>query len=1000
MPFTFKLSMRLALMKASPVVVAAAVLTACDIQRNPGTGVDNPVAQVIVSPDTLTLDPFENHQFQVFGRTQAGDSVPVSVRWSASAGPITASGMYTADTSAADATLTATLASGPVSGTSKVRKRRLIRIVIDPKTATVSAGGARQFTVYGRKNTGDSVSVSVTYTATGGAISGGGGYTAGQTAGTYRVVAKQNGGSLADTATVTVAIVPVAAVTVTPASVNMPVGLTAQLAATPRDASGNPLAGRVVTWASSNAAVASVSGGGLVTAVAAGVATITAASEGQSGSATITVTIVPVASVGVSPASVNMAIGLTAQLTATPRDASGNPLSGRVVTWASSNAAVATVNGSGLVTAVAAGTATITAMSEGQSGSATITVTIVPVASVGVSPASVNMAIGLTAQLTATPRDASGNPLAGRVVTWASNNAGVATVSGSGLVTAVAAGTATITATSEGQSGTAAVTVGVVPVASVVMSPATASLTVGQTVQLGATPRDANGNALTGRVVTWASSAPAVASVNGSGLVTAVAAGTATITATSEGQSGSATITVTIVPVASVAVSPATASLTVGQTVQLTATPKDASGTPLSGRVVTWVSSAPGVATVSGSGLVTAVTAGTATITATSEGRSGTAGITVTLAPVASVTVSPANASVAVAAVQQLTATLKDASGNTLTGRTVTWSSSSPTIAGVSGLGLVTGLVAGTATITATSEGRSGSATITVVPGGGGGVTLLQESFDNANLDARGWYDGGPATISTTEYSSGGGSIEARFLAGAVASSWGTKRHLFTPSPSVYVSFWVKYSTNWVGSGRLYHPHEFVILSDLDGDWDGPSNNYLTAYIEQVYRNGGVPQLALQDGKNVNLSFGTPPNNLVGVTENRSVSGCNGHTESSGVDVWTCFNMPPWYSAKEYHAPAVAFQPTPGPGYKSDWNHVEAYFQMNSVVGGIGQTDGIVRYWFNGVLVIDRTNVLLRTGAHPTLNFKQIILAPYIGDGSPADQTVWYDDLRVGTVRP
>ena len=107
--------------------------------------------------------------------------------------------------------------------------------------------------------------------------------------------------------------------------------------------------------------------------------------------------------------------------------------------------------------------------------------------------------------------------------------------------------------------------------------------------------------------------------------------------------------------------------------------------------------------------------------------------------------------------------------------------------------------------------------------------------------------------------------MQGDFLAGAQTVSWSAKRHLFTPTPTVYVSFWVKYSTNWVGSGQTYHPHEFVILSDLDGDWDGPSDNYLTAYIENVYNNGGYPRLALQDSKNVNLNFGTPPNNLVGV---------------------------------------------------------------------------------------------------------------------------------------
>src|SRR5438445_2233227 len=385
---------------------------------------------------------------------------------------------------------------------------------------------------------------------------------------------------------------------------------------------------------------------------------------------------------------------------------------------------------------------------------------------------------------------------------------------------------------------------------------------------------------------------------------------------------------------------------------------------------------------------------------AVSNVASGTT--TGTPVPVASVTVSPAAASVVAGQTVQLSATPKDVNGTPLTGRVITWTSNALGVATVSPGGLVTGVVAGAATITATSEGVNGTAALTVTapppppPSG----TLLQEGFDNANLAARGWYDGGAPTISTTEYQSGGGSVEARFLAGATNPSWGTIRHLFTPSPTLYVSFWVKYSTNWIGSGKPYHPHELYVLSDLDGDWDGLSKDYLTTYIEQVYQNGGVPHLALQDGKNINLSLGAVPNNLVGVTENRSVSGCNGIAESSGVDGWSCFNMPPWYNNKEFHAAGVAFQPAPGPGYKANWNHVEAYFQMNSVVGGIGQPDGILRYWFNGVLVIERTNVLFRTGAHPTLQFKQIVLAPFIGDGSPVDQTVWYDGLTVGTAKP
>src|SRR5207244_9050456 len=122
--------------------------------------------------------------------------------------------------------------------------------------------------------------------------------------------------------------------------------------------------------------------------------------------------------------------------------------------------------------------------SEGQSGQASLSVSNVPVATVTVSPASASVTVGQTAQLSATAKDAAGNVLSGRAVTWTSSNSGVVTVSGSGLVTGVAAGSATITAASEGQSGTASISVANVPVATVTVSPASASVTVGQTAQL------------------------------------------------------------------------------------------------------------------------------------------------------------------------------------------------------------------------------------------------------------------------------------------------------------------------------------------------------------------------------------------------------------------------------------------------------------------------------------------------------------------------------------
>src|SRR5205807_3439416 len=139
-----------------------------------------------------------------------------------------------------------------------------------------------------------------------------------------------------------------------------------------------------------------------------------------------------------------------------------------------------------------------------------------------------------------------------------------------------------------------------------------------QSVQLTATLKDAAGNVLSGRSVVWVSGAKGVATVSATGLVTGAAAETVTITAASEGQTGSAAVTVNDVPVASVSVSPAATGFLVGQSVQLTATLKDAAGNVLSGRSVGWVSRAWGVATVAASGLARGVAAGAATVTATS----------------------------------------------------------------------------------------------------------------------------------------------------------------------------------------------------------------------------------------------------------------------------------------------------------------------------------------------------------------------------------------------
>jgi uncharacterized protein YjdB len=588
-------------------------------------------------------------------------------------------------------------------------------VAVSPPTSSVLAGNSVQLSTTVKDQNGKTVTDrTVTWASSNDAVAtvSASGKVVGVTPGTVTITATSEGKS--GTASVTVLPVPVGTVTLSPNPASVVRGQTAPLTATVKDLNGTVVTDRTVTWSSSNESIATVSSSGVVSGVAIGTTTITATSEGKNGTATVNVTSTPVGSVTVTPGSASVATTQQTTLTATVKDANGNVIADHPVQWSSNNLAVATVSQSGVVTGVVPGTATITATADGKSGSSVITVTLLPVATVTVAPSPASAEVGYTTQLTATTKDGLGTVLTGRTITWSSGATNIATVSSTGLVTGVAPGTAVITAASEGKTGTSTVTVTIPAVASITLAPPSATLTPGTTATFTPTLKDSHGGTLTGRTVTWQSSAPGVATVNGSGVVTAVSEGTSTITATSEGKSATATVTVQAGAVATVVVGPSSPSVLVGTTQQLTATLKDASGNVLSGRTVTWQTDKPGVATVSASGLVTGVAVGSAVITATSEGKSGTVTVSVINAPVNTVTVTPNPLNVFVASTASMTATLKDANGNTLTGRPVTWQSSNTTVATVSASGVVTGGQPGTATISATSEGKTGTATVNV----------------------------------------------------------------------------------------------------------------------------------------------------------------------------------------------------------------------------------------------------------------------------------------------
>lgn len=254
-------------------------------------------------------------------------------------------------------------------------------------------------------------------------------------------------------------------------------------------------------------------------------------------------------------------------------------------------------------------------------------------------------------------------------------------------------------------------------VSSVTLSATTPTITVGNTLQLIATPREANGTAIPGKPATWTTSAPTIATVSNSGLVTGVSAGSATITATIDGKSAEAAVQVQPVGVASVTVAPLTFTVALGEKRVVAAVVKDAQGNTLADRLVNWSTDDPSVATVNATtGEVTGVSGGTAGITAASEGHTATANVIVSV-PVATVEIVKSLDTLEAWDIHAMQAVTRDAQGRLLTGRLITWTVSNTNLATFenANAGLLTGLDRGTVTITATSEGKQATATRVVV---------------------------------------------------------------------------------------------------------------------------------------------------------------------------------------------------------------------------------------------------------------------------------------------
>ncbi len=383
---------------------------------------------------------------------------------------------------------------------------------------------------------------------------------------------------------------------------------------------------------------------------------------------------------------------------------------------------------------------------------------VVAVTGVSVNPTTATVGLGSTQQLNAiiAPANATNQNL-----TWTSSNTAVATVNASGLVTAVATGTTTITVkTADGnKTATSAITVAAIPVASVSVSPTTASLYAGNTQQLSATIAPANA---TNKNITWSSSNTAIAAVNSSGLVTAVAAGTANITATT--QDGNKT---------------AVAAITVNPNTNFTVYFYKPSNWGTAIKIYYWSALPAGVlanATWPGANMIDAgngwysytFTNVTSTNLIFNDGTNQTADLSrnktgwymnntwydsnpgTGVVAVTSVTLAPTTATLSVGATQQLTPTVNP---STATNKSVTYSSNNTAVATVNTSGLITAVASGAATITVTTQDGAKTATCAItVSSSTGTYFTIKNRWTGAYLSDAGTNVGYGATVSGNSY--------------------------------------------------------------------------------------------------------------------------------------------------------------------------------------------------------------------------------------------------------
>jgi trimeric autotransporter adhesin len=599
-----------------------------------------------VSPGSASVAPGSGQQFNATENFSDGSSHDVtnSVQWSSSnssVASVSASGMATAVSSGV---VTITAQSGSLQGIATVKVNaaaaNLTSITVSPAGPSLPVHTSQQFTAIGAYNDGSSsdLTAQVSWSSSSAAVAtiDVNGLASAVAAGSTTISASL--GTISASTALTVQTPTISSISITPDDLTLGIGINQQYVATANysDGSAQDLVSGV-TWSSSSTSVATIDNAGVVTTVGAGQTTLTATVGGQSDTTTLYVVPANLISIAVSPGTPTIALGTTQQFTAVGTFDDGSTQLLSSVAWSSSASNSVSVDSSGMATAVGAGSATITATSGSVSGTASVSVSNATLVSVAVTPASSILGIGASKSFTATGTfsDSSTQDVTASAI-WSSSNPAAATVNAQGVASGLATGTTTITATVGSVSGSTDLTVSLVHLVSIAISPSNPTIAKRTSIKLtavGTFSDNSTSSNLSG--LTWKASKPSVARMRGGdGVVYGKKGGSATITVTASGIKGTTTLTVGNGTLQSISITPTNPSVALGSTQQFTATGSFSDGSTQDVTINThWSSSSASAATIANAPSVAGVatTHGTGSTVIGASCKARTANTTMTV---------------------------------------------------------------------------------------------------------------------------------------------------------------------------------------------------------------------------------------------------------------------------------------------------------------------------------------------------------------------------------